>query len=65
VAKCLYVGTKCLLETKGKCGKAVKCPYAQQLMTEVRVKNLDDYYTRFIQLRGPIEVEDSNQATKG
>ena len=39
---------ECLLETKGKCGRAPKCPYAQKLMTDTRVKNLEEYYTKFI-----------------
>lgn len=48
MAKCLYMRVECLLETKGKCGRAAKCPYAPKLMTEKRVKNLEEYYTNFI-----------------
>lgn len=47
MAKCLYIGVECLLETKGKCGKAAKCPYAQKLMTKKRVKNLKEYFIKF------------------
>lgn len=47
MAKCLYIGIECLLETKGKCGKAAKCPYAQKLMTKNGVKNLKEYFIKF------------------
>ncbi|HCP60208.1 MAG TPA: hypothetical protein DIT43_01315 [Dehalococcoidia bacterium] len=47
MAKCLYTGIECLLETKGKCGKAAKCPYAQKLMTKNGVKNLKEYFIKF------------------
>jgi hypothetical protein len=38
LAKCLYVGTECMLEKKGKCGQSAKCPYARKLMAEKKVK---------------------------
>lgn len=36
-----------MLETKGKCGKAAKCPYARKLMTKNGVKNLKEYFIKF------------------
>lgn len=47
MAKCLYIAVDCLLETKGKCGRAAKCPYAQKLMTDKGVKNLKEYFVKF------------------
>jgi len=54
VAKCLYIGIECLLETNGKCGKAAKCPYAQKLMTERQVKNLKEYFIKFTEEQAPV-----------
>jgi hypothetical protein len=54
LAKCLYMRVECLLETKGKCGRAAKCPYASKLMAEKRVKNLDEYYAKFIEEKAPV-----------
>ena len=65
MAKCLYMRVECLLETKGKCGRAAKCPYATKLMTEKRVKNLEEYYTKFIREQALVAETLGEKGVKG
>lgn len=52
MAKCIYMRCECLMEAKGKCGKAANCPYAKELMKANKAKNLDTYYKKWLKKNG-------------